>query len=453
MLMSLAQLAHQIGAEYRGNDLPFSGVSIDSRSMNPGELFVAIKGEHFDGHLYVEKAIASGAAAVMVDHPLVVNVPQIIVRDTTVGLGKLAQAWRLQFHVPVIALTGSCGKTGTKEMIASILRQRGNTLATVGNKNNFYGLPLTLLQLRSEHQFAVIEMGTNHVGEIAYLTDITRPTVALVTNIRASHLEGFGSFEALSNEKSDIFKGLSAGGIAVINHDEKFARTWQEKVDVRHRVSFGLHTPSDVSATNAHFGSAGATFDLHTPLGDAVVTVPLLGEHVLYNALAAAAATLAVGADLAQVVKGLAMVEAVTGRFKPYRLADDVLLIDDTYNASASSVQNAIQTLSHHSGKKIFVMSNMGELGNFSGEFHRKMGEWALTAHIDQLFLTGNYTMLEATIDACPSARYFADKQTLIHALQAELTPKTMVVIKGSRSNRMEEVVNALVPNLTEELH
>lgn len=450
-LMTLATLAAKIGAEYRGADLPLTQVSIDSRAIAKGGLFVAIRGPQHDAHSFVEQAVQAGAGAVMVDHPMPVTVPQMIVADTTKALGRLAKAWRLQFQLPIIALTGSCGKTGTKEMIAAILRRCGHTLATPGNKNNFYGLPLTLLELRPEHQFAVIEMGTNSIGEIGYLADITQPTVALITNIQASHIGNFGSFEALSNEKSDIFKGLVANGIAIINQDEPFARSWEKKIDVRHRVSFALHSKADVTATQVTLGGDHVSFTLHSPLGQGAVRVPLIGAHVVYNALAAAAATLAVGANLQQVIQGLADAEAVKGRFKPHTLPHGVVLIDDTYNASASSVHNAIRTLAQHPGKKIFVMSNMMELGSFAEQCHREMGEWARDAHLDALLLAGDASLLQPTLQAFPQAQYFGSKAELLSALTPQLVPGSMVVVKGSRSNKMEEIVAGLLASTVKE--
>ncbi len=445
-MLSLAKLSELIQARYIGTDTQFNGVSIDTRTIEPGELFVAIKGPHFDGHQFVKQAIEKGAIAVMVDRPSEVKVPQMIVTDTRLSLGRLAHVWRQQFSIPVIALTGSCGKTGTKEMIAAILRQRGPTLATQGNKNNDYGVPLTLLGLKPEHQYAVIEMGTNSPGEISYLTKIAEPTVALITNIYGQHLEGLGSLEGISREKSDIFTGLRDNGIAVINQDESFSEQWSDKIEKRHRVSYSLHLEADVCADNCHFGPEGVTFDLHTPLGMRSLGVRLIGEHVMQNALAAAAATLSIGAALDDVVNGLVSVKPVAGRFHPHRIFGGALMIDDTYNASASSVDNAMQTLSRFSGRRIFVMSNMGELGTYEQGYHSSMGELAIQYGIDHLLLTGDQEALQFTLDACDErARYFTTKEALLDALLELLNPKAMVVIKGSRSNQMETLVQALL--------
>ncbi|MDO8953986.1 MAG: UDP-N-acetylmuramoyl-tripeptide--D-alanyl-D-alanine ligase [Gammaproteobacteria bacterium] len=445
-MMTLAQLSKAIGAHYFGVDMPLPSVSIDSRTLKAGDLFIAVKGENMDGHAYAEKAVKAGAAAIMTDHRLDLGVPEIVVKDTLLGLGALAHAWRKQFTIPIVGLTGSYGKTGTKEMIAAILSQKAPTLSTHGNYNNAYGVPLTLLGLRPEHKFAVIEMGTNSKGEIAYVTKIAEPTLCLITNIGACHLEGLGSLEGVSNEKSDIFLGLPSNGIAVVNSDEPFVESWSLKIDKRHRVSYGLNHKADVMAEHVHFGPEGATFDLITPIGKQSIAVPLLGEHVVYNALAAATAALAAGADIQHVAKGLSLVSPVKGRFKPHTLPDGTILIDDTYNASFDAVENAIKTLSHFTGKKIFVMSNMRELGQYAAEYHSKMGHLVKDSAIDLFFLFGEKHLIDHTLEACgEKARYFASKAELCAALIPECGPNTMVLVKGSRSNTMEDIVNTLL--------
>ncbi|MDF2690259.1 MAG: murF [Gammaproteobacteria bacterium] len=445
-MKTLAQLSKAIGAEYFGQDMALPAVSIDSRSLKPGEMFVAVKGENMDGHQFAQQAVESGASVLMTDHRLDLGVPEIVVKDTLIGLGELAKAWRSQFNIPVVGLTGSYGKTGTKEIIAAILNQKAPTLATIGNLNNAYGVPLTLLRLRPEHKFAVIEMGTNSRGEISYITKIAEPTICLITSIGACHLEGLGSLEGVSNEKSDIFLGMPANGIAVLNCDEAFTESWSAKIDKRHRLRYGVHHKADVMAQHIHFGPEGASFDLLTPIGNHAVAIPLLGEHIVYNALAASAAALAAGASLHEVAQGLASVVPVKGRFKPYKLKDGTVLIDDTYNASFNAVENAIKTLSHFSGKKIFVMSNMRELGQYAAEYHSKMGQLVKDSNIDLFFLFGEKHLIDQTLAACDQrARYFPTKLELIEALKPELGANTMVLVKGSRSNTMEDIVNSIL--------
>lgn len=446
MALTIKALAEKINANYQGEDVPFKGLSIDTRTLKAGELFAAIEGPNFDGHDFIDQAIEKGAAALLVSKPIRASVPTITTQNTTRALGELMHVWRKQFRYPIIGLTGTCGKTGTKEMIASILSEMGPTLATLGNKNNQLGVPLTLSRLTRKHQYAVIELGTNQPGEIAYLTKIVQPSIALITNIAANHLEGFSSLEELVQEKADLYANLSPNGIAVLNVDEAFSSVLVNKLDEQHRVTFGLERPADVSAEDIQFSGEGVTLTLKTPIGVDTITVPLLGEHVAYNTLAAAAACLAAGATLTAVKAGLSKIEAVSGRFKPHRLETGALLIDDTYNASSSSVKNALKSLSKFKGRKIFVMSNMAELGDFAEKYHRSMGEWVLENQIDHALFTGDMSLLKPTLYAAGEvAEYFGSKKDLINRLCELVDANTTILIKGSRSNRMEEVVQAML--------
>jgi len=444
-MMSLKSLAKKIAAVYHGEDRPLPKLSLDSRTIQPGELYVAIRGERLDGHRFVKEAIQKGASAIMVESPMGENVPEIVVPNTVEALGKMARVWREQFSLPLIAVTGSCGKTGTKEMIAAILSERGLTLCTKGNFNNHLGMPLTLLSLTDEHRFAVLELGASHPGEIRYLVELAKPTVGLITNIHASHLEGFGSLESISKEKSEIYRGLPSDGIAVVNVDEPFAKTWSSFLETRHQITYGLNHPADISASHVAYTDSGVRFEIHTPIGKEDCYVPLLGDHVVQNALAAAAASMAVGADLDSVVTGLARVIPVKGRMVPCVLEKGAALIDDTYNASALSVESAIRYLSKLPGKKIFVMSNMAEMGPDSELYHRKMGEWIRGSNIDQVFLTGRKEYLIPTLQVLGNrARFFETQQQLIEALQPCLGPEVTVLVKGCRSSKMEIIVQAL---------
>ncbi len=443
-MLSLKQIAEQIGAEYIGNDLPFHGASIDSRTLEPGQVYIAIRREK-DGHEFIADALKKGAAAVVVDHPCEVSVPQVVVPDTLKALGEMAHAWRMQFHIPIIALTGSCGKTTTKEMIASILRESGPTLATEGNLNNAYGLPITLLQLTLRHRYAVLEMGTNSPGEIDYIARIAEPTVALITNIGASHLEKLGSFEGVSEEKSDLFLHLRASGIAVLDLTEPFALSWRSKIDRRHVVTYGDRPEATVRPIDIHYQNNGVDFSLKTPLGEVSIGIPLPGQHIVKNAVAAAAAALSVGASLHDIAAGLAKVQAVPGRFRQVVLKSGCILIDDSYNASVGAVKNAIETLAQFPGKKILVMSHLGELGDKMHEFHTKVGEWCVAAHLDTVYFYGDRTLLEPALKACPAAQYFNDKQKLFDVLQSQLQAGSMVLIKGVHSQRMDSLVSQIV--------
>lgn len=441
LMLTLQQLAHQINAQYQGSDLPFNGVSIDSRTINRGELFIALRAER-DGHDFVADAIKKGAAAVMVDHALDIQVPQIITPDTFKGLGLLAHAWREQFNIPIIALTGTAGKTTTKEMIAGILHELGPTLATEINLNNNIGVPLTLLKLTAEHQFAVIEIGTNMPGEIGYSANITHPTVALITNIHAQHLEKLGSIEGISQEKSDIFIPLSTQGIAIINADEAFAKSWNDKIITEHRVTYGLNPSANIRAEHIHYDFQGCEYDLITPLGIQAIAIPIGGQHIVMNSLAAAAATMAVGVTSLQIAQGLAKLTPVEGRFKLYHLPSGAMIIDDAYNASFKSIENAVDALNTFNGTKIMVMSNMGEMGESAEIYHKKMGELFQSASLDAVFLYGKKDLLEATLTACPKAQYFTNKADIVTMLMPYLTkPDTLALVKGSKLNHMEEIV------------
>jgi UDP-N-acetylmuramoyl-tripeptide--D-alanyl-D-alanine ligase len=443
-MLSLRQLAQRISAEYLGSDLPFQGASIDSRTIQPGEMYIAIRREK-DGHAFIADAIKNGAAAVLVDHDCKLSIPQIIVPDTLKALGQIAHAWREQFQIPIIALTGSCGKTTTKEMIASILRESGPTLATQGNFNNAYGLPLTLLQLKPRHRYAVLEMGTNSPGEIDYIARIAEPTIALITNIGASHLEKLLSYDGVAREKSDIFVHLKPNGIAVVNVAEPYFLSWRDKIDRRHVVTYGDQSPATVRAEQVHFHDQGVDFHLHTPIGTIAIGIPLPGQHIVKNATAAAAASLSAGASLHEIAAGLAKMQAVPGRFHQIILKNGCIVIDDSYNASVGAVKNALDTLAKFKGRKILVMSNFGELGADAAQYHEQLGEWCRNAGLDQAFFYGDEDALAPVFKTYPEGRYFASKQALNSVLQSELKANTMVLIKGIHSKRMDEIVSQIV--------
>lgn len=445
-MVQLSKLSQQIGAEFIGEDHVFSGAEIDSRKIQKGDVFICIKGPRFDGHDFAKMAIENGATALMVDHPLNLGVPEIVVDETTKGLGQLAQAYRTHFDIPLIALTGSCGKTGTKEMLAKILQQMGPTLATEGNYNNQYGLPLTLLKLKPEHQFAVIEMGTSGKGEINYLAKITRPTVALITNILDQHVAGLGSREGISQEKSDIFKYLTHDGIAVINGDEPYAKSWEEKIETQHRVGYSATSEADLTVSGVVTNTNGSSFNLHTPIGIQAIQVPLLGKPTVINALAAASAALSVGAKLTDVAAGLSQVKPVKGRLYPHYLPNKITIIDDTYNAGPMAVKASMDLLGKFEGKRIFVMSNMGELADLMDHYHCELGKWAIENNLDHLLLTGQPEFLKGTLHCCDErAEFFNTQDMLVKHLLPLITHNTTVIVKGSRGNRMEKIVEKLL--------
>jgi UDP-N-acetylmuramoyl-tripeptide--D-alanyl-D-alanine ligase len=446
-------------AVYQGPDIPLPTFSIDTRTLQPGDLYVAIRGAHFDGHQFVKEALQKGACGVMVEKPMgeslgvaKARTAEIIVKDTALALGEMAKKWREQFHIPVLSVTGSCGKSGTKEMMAAILSQMGPTLFTKGNLNNHLGMPLMLLTLREHHRFAVVEMGASRPGDIRYLMNLCKPTLGLITNIQAAHLEGLGSLSGISKEKSEIYRGLPDDGVAVVNIDEPFATEWKDAIRGRHQVTFSLNPSkkADITATHIAYTSEGVRFELVTPVGSQDMFIPLLGDHVIPNALASIAATMAVGASLSAVSVGLQSVKPMKGRMLAHEMSRGIRVIDDTYNASASSVENALKYLSKVPGKKIFVMSHMAEMGPDSDEYHTKMGRWILHYGIDRVFFTGNSTWLRPALEVAErKAEFFPSQSALIDTLKPFLDKPenqgAVVLVKGCRSCKMEGIVERLM--------
>jgi UDP-N-acetylmuramoyl-tripeptide--D-alanyl-D-alanine ligase len=430
------------------------GVCIDSRRVQPGNLFIAIQGEQFDGHAFVAQAAERGAVAAIVSHPIDHPLPQFVVSDTVVALGQLAAYWRARFSVPVIAVTGSNGKTTLKNMIGSMLlaeyaNDAQTVLMTEGNLNNHIGLPLMLCRFAQSHRVAVLEMGMNHFGEISYLTNIAKPTVAVINNAFPAHLEGVGSIFGVAQAKGEIFSGLSTNGIAVINQDDQHAEYWKELVAGKKVVSFGLNSAADVTATDIVYESmgqdlsAGTQFILQTQLGTQKIRMPLLGEHNVCNALAASACALAVGVSLGGIAQGLAQLDSAKGRLQPKRGYADALIIDDTYNANPASLAAALQTCAQYQGKKILVLGDMRELGVDAENYHRELAKTVRACGFDELYAVGSMSAL--TVQALrDNAHAFQDKQALVTALKPQLNPATLVLVKGSRSMRMEEIVNQL---------
>lgn len=432
-------------------DQAFVGVSIDSRQDNTGRLFVAIVGAHADGHDYLQAAKASGAVAAFVNRVMPMDMPQLVVDDTRLALGWLGKLARAKLHAKVIGLTGSCGKTTTKSLIASICRQAGMTAATRGTLNNDFGVPITLAEIPSDAEFAVIEMGANHQQEIAYLTDIVSPHVALITNVGPVHLEGFGSLAGVAQGKSEIFEGLLPEGTAVINRDDAYAESWIAQTKMFKQITFGLHPQAMVRGENITMDVDDKPhFTLHTPAGSCEVHLQLLGYHNALNALAAAAAAFAADIPLNLIQAGLAAQTSVDKRMVLTPGLHGAQLLDDTYNANPLAMEMALRMLARKPGKRIFVMGDMGELGPDSALWHKQVGELAKTLGIDELFAVGTQSV-HAVAGFGQGAQHFADKALLIKALQTQLTPNTIVLIKGSRSANMEQVVAALQAHVTEE--
>ncbi len=449
-------LAGQYHASHYGHDTEYTSVGSDSRAVIPGMLFVALPGERFDGHDYVREVLAQGAAGALVTAAWAAanpGLPLVGVADTRLALGQLAAHWRSRFHLPLLGITGSNGKTTVKEMCAAIVRAHCGqhaVLATSGNLNNDIGLPLTLLKLRSTHHAAVIEMGMNHPGEIAYLTRLARPTIALVNNAQRAHLAGLGSVAAIARAKGEIFEGLGEDGIAVINADDPHANLWRE-INLGRRIStFGFTADADVRGSwqpSHENRGLGGILTLETPRGKATLELPLPGMHNAYNALAAAATCLAAGVPLAPVVRGLSNYGGTTGRLQQRSGYNGALVIDDSYNANPDSMRAAIDVLATLPGRRILVMGDMGEVGETAGQMHDEIGGYAKSQGIDQLFALGEKS-IAAVHNFDGGGRHFSSVEALVANLKPLMDKDTTVLIKGSRFMRMERVVELIVADV-----
>jgi len=452
-MMLLSAAANAVQASLVGKDATFSSVGTDSRSVSKGQLFVALKGDNFDGHNFSAQAIAQGAAAVLVSHLESGVEPALVANDTCLALGELAAYWRSKFDIPVAAITGSNGKTTVKEMLASILRAAlsaasnhpEQVLATAGNLNNHIGLPLTLLKLTDQHRYAVIEMGMNHTGEISYLTKIGKPTVAVINNAGSAHIGELGSFEAIAKAKGEIFEGLASNGTAVINADDAFAALWVALAGNHKIITFGLDNKADVSATY-QLQANSSKLEIHTPQGMVSVQLPAPGKHNVMNALAATAAALAMGVPLNAVATGLEIYVGAKGRLQSKAGLNGALVIDDTYNANPMSMKVAIDVLMAKPGKKLLVLGDMGELGENAAELHEEIGRYAKAAGVDALFTLGTLSVDMASAFGA-GANHYETPQALTTDLITQMTPETNVLVKGSRFMAMERVVNQLVVN------
>ena len=449
-MMSLSQIAPILQGRIEGEDPLFAAVSTDTRTIAPGDLFIALKGEHFDGAKFVADALKAGAVAAVVNQDAGCRMqdaggPLLCVKDTRLALGQLAAHWRKQFDIPLVAITGSNGKTTVKEMLAAILRLHAGTeesvLATQGNFNNDIGMPLTLLRLCASHRYAVIEMGMNHPGEIDYLTRIAHPDVALINNASGAHLAGLGSIEAVARAKGEIFAGLDAHGTAVINADDAHAALWRTLADQHHVFDFALEHAAAVKGAWQAQGYGGV-LTARTPAGEMRVVLQVPGEHNARNALAAATVAQALQVPLNSIVAGLQSFGGVAGRMQRTAAQHGATLIDDTYNANPASMHAALEVLAQTPGKRIFVLGDMGELGDDAAQFHREIGITARELGIERLLALGELSA-QAVSEFGTGAQHCADIETLQQALEQELDAQTTVLVKGSRFMKMERVVQA----------
>ncbi|GMQ91294.1 MAG: UDP-N-acetylmuramoyl-tripeptide--D-alanyl-D-alanine ligase [Gammaproteobacteria bacterium] len=438
--MSLSIAAEALNAPLIGSDAIFKGVSTDTRSLQADDLFVALRGPNFDGHHFLANAIDVGAAGALLDHKVDTILPYIQVPDTTRALGVLASFWRQQFEIPVIAITGSNGKTTVKEMLKSILSEQGQVCATEGNLNNHIGLPLTMLRLSRQDRFLILEMGMNHKGEIDYLSRLAHPTVALINNAARAHLVGVGDIRDVALVKGEIFNGLD--GKAVINADDQFSDLWIEQVKPREYMTFALDHKADVTALYQNT-KAGLLIQLHTPEGEIEMKVPFLGKHNVMNALAASTAAMMAGASLKDIKAGMKKLKQISGRLEIKKGINGACVLDDTYNANPDSLAAGIQVLKDHGGERVLVLGDMAELGKAGKDIHKQVGELARQVGISRVFALGALTKKTARSFG-KQGKHFNSHQELVEALQDCMHGDMTILVKGSRLMHMEQVVNGI---------
>ena len=456
MKMMLSDCAKAVQGKLVGEDVAINAACIDTRAIKPGQLYIAIKGHNFDGNEFVEQAEKAGAMAAIVHKDFKPSIAHIVVDDTRLALAKLAGAWRQSLSarenetLSVVGITGSNGKTTVKEMVAAILAVNAPVLFTQGNLNNDIGVPLTLLRLNEQHRYAVIEMGANHAGEIAYTSTYVQADVVIISNAGAAHIEGFGSLEGVAKAKGEIIETLKKDGIAIINQDDDYFDYWQAIAANRRVLSFGLSDGADVTATaiktEIRDNAFVTAFKLITAPGTIDIILKLAGQHNVVNALAATAASLALGINLQQIKQGLESVKPVTGRLQPLvgRLGN--IIIDDTYNANSASLKAGLDVLTHFTGKPWLVLGAFGELGSDSPKMHEDMGACIKASGVLRLLAVGEDS--KNTVEAFgKGATFFEKQQDLIDVLNQELKGDETILIKGSRAQHMENVAAALVEN------
>ncbi|WP_428380415.1 UDP-N-acetylmuramoyl-tripeptide--D-alanyl-D-alanine ligase [Nevskia ramosa] len=455
----LSDVARRIGASLHGTDAAFSRVITDTRQLQPGDLFVALKGDRFDGHDYVARAMSLGAAGALVSRIVDGGGSQILVADTLDGLQRYAQSWRQDFDIPVIGITGSTGKTTTKQMVAAVVAARGSVLATVGNLNNHIGVPLTLLTLRAEHRTAVIEMGASGPGEIALLAKLAQPQIGIVTQAGDAHLEGFGSREGVAHAKGELFAAIASqasGGVAIINADDPYAPLWRQLAGDAAVLSFGLAETADVRAEDLvgvpEQAPEATAFTLVAPVGGARIELALPGLHNVQNALSAAAVGIALNLGIEQIAKGLANVEPVAGRLNWKTTREGARVLDDSYNANPTSLRAALDLLASLPGERWLVLGEMRELGPDAASIHEDAGRAARSLGIDRLYTLGEMAG-HAADGYGDTADSYEELDDLVAALKDQLAEGVTVLVKGSRGARMERVVAALTGAKTEAAH
>ncbi|MFB9135191.1 UDP-N-acetylmuramoyl-tripeptide--D-alanyl-D-alanine ligase [Vibrio olivae] len=451
MKLKLSEIATIVHGQLIGDDEEIISVSTDTRALEPGALFIALVGERFDAHDMAEKAIDSGASALIVSRELsALNIPQVLVSDTKQALGLLGAYVHKMSQTPTVAITGSCGKTTVKEMVASILGLQGQVLYTAGNFNNDIGVPLTLLRSTSQDDFAVLELGANHIGEIAYTTQLVRPNVAIVNNVDAAHLEGFGSLDGVKQAKGEIYQGLEPGSVAIVNQESHGGVFWSDVLADKHVKTFS------VEDANAHYFASDivlnpkgeAFFVLHTPVGETSIQLGIVGKHNVANALAATALAMEMGATLQQVSAGLTSLSKVKGRVEVQALSEHVTVIDDSYNASVPAMKAAVDLLANYQGERWLVLGYMAELGEESLALHRQVGEHAAPFHFEHVLTYGEDAR---QISAACQGKHFDNHQAMVEFILQQLNQsdnkKHTLLVKGANSAGMSKIVAALKEN------
>lgn len=453
--LTTQQIADILKAKFIGHgDVVVENISTDTRQAVENGLFFALKGENFDAHNYLENAVAQGCVAVVVENECEINVPQIIVADTRLALGELAKWLKAKLNPKTVAMTGSSGKTTVKEMTAKILQKMtacdDEVLYTFGNLNNDLGVPMTLLRLTEQHKYAVVELGANHIGEIAYTTEITQPDACLVNNVAPAHLEGFGSLEGVAQAKGEIYRGLKEDGKAIVNLAFYYPE-WQKEISSHEMQSFSYEaldkdSYADYWAENVELHLNGSRFTLHTPQGEVQIELPYLGKHNVSNALAATSLAMSVGATLDAVKAGLEQRSMVKGRLFPVQINENCLFIDDTYNANVDSMKSAISVLENYPAYRIFAVGDMAELGKESSQCHQEVGDFAASSDLDLIVSFGK----ESAVISKNPQHHFTDKQRMVEFLipiilqKIEQKQPLVLLAKGSRSQKMETVISEL---------
>lgn len=441
--LPLKQIAEIISADMPAVDVTVTGAVIDSRKVMPGDLFIAFKGEHVDGHAYLAKARENGAVAALVSEYQDDELPQIKVDDVRLAFGQIAHAWLSECQAKVVAITGSNGKTSLKEMVKAILSEVGTVSATQGNLNNDLGVPLTVCRIDKNDDYAVIEMGTNHPGEIAYLMSIVSPDVSVINNIASAHLEGLGSEEGIAKEKGSIYQGLKENGVAVVNADMPYESIWQPLIANRKTIRFALQNEADIHADYIQPEPTSSHFLVHIDGVNHHVTLPLPGLHNVSNALAAIAVCVALDIPVDAMVRGLNKVQAVPHRLQMRKGLSGSRLIDDTYNANPGSYLRALETLAGFEEPRWLVLGDFGELGEDGDAIHQTMGLQARSAGVTSLFTVGEKSQLAAA-EFGENAIHFEDVQTLQQLLQNTLTADVTCLIKGSRFMQLDKLADAI---------